>query len=153
LQEHTEATMRVQLAWVGVVGGLSLSAACSSGPVSASLVEPGARFEMSPGTTVTVQGTDLSVRFDRVVTDSRCPADALCVTAGDAELAFTFTRPGRPAGPVALRTSSPGNRHVTGDWVFVVAELWPYPYSSRDIDPRDYRATVLVDRDAQPARP
>jgi len=86
------------------------------------------------------------------VTDSRCPADAICITAGDAELAFSIGRDGRPPGPVALHAESPGNRLVIGEWVLVVTTLQPFPLSSRPIDPADYRATLFVDRNAAPAR-
>jgi hypothetical protein len=141
--------------WLAVAVGVAFVSltACSSNPMAPSAVDVGQRFELAPGDTVAVKGADLSLRFERVVTDSRCPGDALCITGGEAELAFTLTRTGRGAGPVSLRTSSPGDRYVSGAWVVVLAELAPYPFASRPpIDPRDYRATLFVDRAAQPAK-
>jgi len=36
----------------------------------------------------------VQVRFNRVLDDSRCPIDAICVWAGRAEVEVTFTQPG-----------------------------------------------------------
>jgi hypothetical protein len=121
-------------------------------PGDPSPVAVGERFEMSPGSSVAVSAADLVIVFDRVVTDSRCPADAICITAGDAELAFRLGRDGRTPGPVTLNAESPGNRLTSGEWVLVVVALQPYPLSSRPISPGDYRVTLLVDRSAEPAR-
>jgi hypothetical protein len=141
------------LAAAAALAALVAGAACSSSPTAPSpVVEVGQPFELAPGDTVAVKAAGLSLRFERVVTDSRCPGDAICITAGEAELAFTLIATDRGAGPVSLRTSSPGNRLVSGGWVVVLSELSPYPFASRPpIDPQAYRATLFVDRAAQPA--
>ena len=115
-------------------------------------VAMGSEFVLRPSETVSLSGTDAALRFEAVAGDSRCPADALCITAGDAELAFRLGRDGGAPSPVSLYAESPGNRLVSGEWVLVVQALQPYPLSSRPIDPADYRATLLVDRNAEPAR-
>ena len=110
--------------WLAVAVGAALVGwtACSSNPMAPSPVEVGQRFLLAPGDTVAVKGAELSLRFEQVVTDSRCPGDATCITGGEAELAFTLTRTGRGAGPVSLQTSSPGDRYVSGAWVVVLAD-------------------------------
>ena len=37
-------------------------------------------FTLAPGETIAIEGTSLSVRFNRITGDNRCPADALCGT-------------------------------------------------------------------------
>ena len=37
---------------------------------------------MTPGQRTSVDGTNLTLQFTGVSSDSRCPADALCITAG-----------------------------------------------------------------------
>ncbi|HKZ32160.1 MAG TPA: hypothetical protein VJ648_07360 [Vicinamibacteria bacterium] len=63
-------------------------AACAENPAGTP-VPTGREFLLHAGESVAVEGTDFSVRFDVVASDSRCPADALCVTLGDAEAIFT----------------------------------------------------------------
>jgi hypothetical protein len=74
------------------------------------------------------------------------------VTAGDAEVALSVRRGGRPADALALRTAESRNRAELGDWVLSFTRLDPYPFSNRTIAPGEYRATLRVDPVAQPAR-
>jgi hypothetical protein len=114
-------------------------------------VEPVREFVLAPGESAVVSRAGLTVRFDRVVNDSRCPADAICVTAGEAEVALTVRRGSRPAEALSLRTVESRNRAELGDWVLRLTALAPYPFSDRAIAPGDYRATLRVDPVAQPA--
>jgi hypothetical protein len=104
------------------------------------------RFSLAPGETASVQDTTVRVQFLRVSGDSRCPADALCIQGGDAIVHVRVT-------DAAL--SSDYDLHTGGPPQFVVsptgfrvelAELQPYPFSSRTIQPGDYRATLVVAR-------
>jgi hypothetical protein len=129
-----------------------LAAACSPG-VTGPVVEPVTEFVLAPGEAASVTSAGLTVRFERVTSDSRCPADALCVTAGEAEVAVWVRRDGRPADVLALRTVPNGSRAEVGDWVVSLVRLDPYPFSSQGpIAPGDYRATFKVDPAAPPAR-
>jgi len=128
-----------------------LLVSCSESPTRPT-VEPVSEFVLAPGDSAAVSGTGLAVRFERVVNDSRCPADALCVTAGDAEIALTVRRTGRPADGLSLHTGESRSRAEIGDWVLSLTGLAPYPFSDRTISPGDYRATLRVDPVAQPAR-
>jgi hypothetical protein len=132
-------------------GALSVLVSCSSSPTVPS-VEPVREFVLQVGDAVEVSGTGLRVRFERVTSDSRCPADALCITAGDAVVAVTVARAGRPSEAFSLRTDR-GNRAEIGDWGLSLTKLDPYPYSGRPIPAGDYKATFRVDPVAQPARP
>ncbi|HXG89326.1 MAG TPA: hypothetical protein VNJ02_13405 [Vicinamibacterales bacterium] len=91
-----------------------------------------------------IEGASLSVRFDRVSGDSRCPADAVCILGGDAIVHITATTDGA-ARQYELHT---GNmqpvRH--NDFTITLVQLSPYPFSSRTIAPDEYRATLRVTR-------
>jgi hypothetical protein len=68
-----------------------LTAAAQTDPVvvaqaDAREVAPGSSFRLALGSTVRIRGTDLHVTFDRVVEDSRCPVNVLCVWAGEVTL-------------------------------------------------------------------
>ena len=128
-----------------------LLVSCSSSPTRPS-VEPVSEFVLAPGETASVSGTGLTIGFERVVNDSRCPADAICITAGEAEVALSVRRVGRPAEALSLRTAESRNRAEIGDWVLSLTRLAPYPFSDHAIPAGDYRATLRVDPVAQPAR-
>jgi hypothetical protein len=121
------------------------AAACAHNPVSPS-VPTGREFELKAGDSVSVQGADFDLQFSHVAQDSRCPADAVCVWAGDAEAVFAVTRRGVPGSPVSLHTDANRGRQATvGDWSLTLSALQPYPYSGRPVAPSDYKATLRVD--------
>jgi hypothetical protein len=128
-----------------------LLVSCSSSP-SGPTVEPLSEFVLAPGESASLSSAGLTVRFDRVVNDSRCPANALCITGGEAEVALTVGRAGRPGDSLALRTAETRNRAEVGDWVLSLIQLAPYPFSSDPIAAGDYRATLRLDPVASPAR-
>jgi hypothetical protein len=124
------------VAWVSAV----LVAACSStGPSEARL---GEEFELSPNQIVSVAGTELTVGFRRVVGDSRCPIDALCVTEGSAGVELEVFGSGE-SNPIVLQTPLP---RVWTDGVYQldVLELRPQPVLGRVIKPEEYRVRLVV---------
>jgi hypothetical protein len=87
----------------------------------------------------------ISVRFEGVAGDSRCPADAFCVQGGDALVQIEVAPEGGPRQPYVLHTGD--MRPVShGDLTIALVQLAPYPFSANPIDPRDYRATLRVTR-------
>jgi hypothetical protein len=102
------------------------------------------RFTLAPGETASVQGLGVRLRFEGVTGDSRCPADALCIQGGDAIVKVAASG---DAGSVnlELHTGDLSKASVTyGNVRVSLVELQPYPFSSRTIEPGDYRATLLV---------
>jgi hypothetical protein len=134
------------------VGALSVLVSCASGPTVPS-VEPVREFVLAAGDGAMVSGTGLTVRFERVTNDSRCPADVVCIVAGNAVVAVTVAREGRPAEALSLRTEAAQSRAELGDWALSLTKVEPYPSTDRTIAPGDYQATFRVDPLAEPARP
>jgi len=93
-----------------LLGGLT---ACASGGAARS-VALGQSFTMQPGERVTLPGT-ATLRYVELVNDSRCPPDVQCIRAGDATLAFEFTRAGDVATKFTLNTDTPTSAPI-GDW-------------------------------------
>ena len=69
----------------GVIAG------CAGNPTQPSQFALGESFELRPGASAILQG-GLTITFDRVESDSRCPMDALCVWAGDAIVIVSLSR-------------------------------------------------------------
>ena len=107
-------------------------------------VAMGSEFVLRPSETVSLSGTDAALRFEAVAGDSRCPADALCITAGDATAVFTLTRGGASTN-LSLQTAGEGRRSTVEGLTLTLVRLDPYPYSSHPISPSDYRALLRAD--------
>jgi hypothetical protein len=84
------------------------------------------------------------MRFEEVANDSRCPIDAICVSAGDAVVIITVADE-LGSSRYELHTSITGSRSVSHRSLSVeIVELQPYPLSSRRTEPSAYRATFKV---------
>ena len=128
--------------------GFALAALLSGGACSESPTGPSAaldrEFTLAPGERMAIADTSLSVQFERVDGDSRCPADALCILGGDAVVAITVHDDGR-ARAYALHTGTMAPaRH--DQYTIALVTLAPYPFSATTIAPGDYRASLRVTR-------
>lgn len=113
--------------------------ACDESPTGPSLNE---EFTLAPGEAVTIPEAGLRVRFDGVDGDSRCPADVVCVQGGDAVVRITVSDRAT-AWHYELHTGDMAP--VTHDALTIgLVQLQPYPFSSRTIEPDEYRVTLTV---------
>jgi hypothetical protein len=126
-----------------VAASLASASACSSSPTGPT-APLDRQFTLAPGDRVRVAGTAVSVQFERVDGDSRCPADALCVLGGDAQVRISVHDDGR-VHHYALHTGDLTPIRHDG-LTIALLELSPYPFSARPIGPADYRATLRVTR-------
>jgi hypothetical protein len=129
----------------GLMLGLALLACAGcSDSVTGPTVELNAEATLAPGESVRVESTNLSLRFEGVEGDSRCPADAICILGGDAVARVTVIA-GDTQRSYELHTGS--MQPVRHDaFVIAMVTLAPYPFSARPIAPGDYRLTVRVTR-------
>ena len=130
-----------------LLAGTLLVAGCASSPTGPSGrgVPLGQPFRLGVGESASVQGAAFSLGFEQVVEDSRCPADALCVWAGDARLRAWARLDGHPRRDIELHTWQPNPLELDGVRIEVEA-LEPFPYSNVRIDPRGYVVTLVVTR-------
>jgi hypothetical protein len=109
--------------------------------------EPGAvdqTVTLGPGQSASITDTTVTLEFEGVTGDNRCPADAMCVLGGSATVKVEVA-------------SSSGNRTLTfetgklepveyGGLTVELTQLAPYPFSASPIKHEDYRATLRVTR-------
>jgi hypothetical protein len=96
------------------------------------------------GTSVSVPEAPATIAFERVVGDSRCPADALCLLGGDAIVRIEVTT---PAARAAYELHTGTERPVTHDDLTIhLVRVDPYPFSAHPIDPTTYRVTLRIVR-------
>jgi hypothetical protein len=125
---------------------LLLVAACDEGGGTGPSVPFGPRFTLAPGE-FTNLAPRTSFRFVGVTGDSRCPADAVCILGGDALVHVEIEQPDGQRLTHELHTGDSRRASaVYQDMRIELAELQPYPFSSRTINPQDYRATFAVTR-------
>lgn len=122
---------------------LLLVTGCSESPTSPT-IPLNREFVLAPGAAALIGGASMTIKFNGVTGDSRCPADAVCVWGGDAIVSLTVTSTG---GSRNHELHTGDMRPVTHDDVTIsLVQLAPYPFSSSPIQPGDYRATLKATR-------
>jgi hypothetical protein len=105
-----------------VAAAAAILTVCSSPTTSAN--ELPVIVDLAAGNRVSLVGQGVTLRFDSVVTDSRCPMGAFCIWAGQAILSFTLTGPNAPAsGRLLLASDRPDS---TLGVVLSAEEVTPY---------------------------
>ena len=103
-------------------------------------------FDLRVGASTQVEGTDLEVRFEGVPSDSRCPPDAKCISAGDATVVLRLAGAGKDAATHELHTPRGQKEAEHGSYVVSLVGLGPPPSSGRQTSAEDYVATLHVRR-------
>jgi hypothetical protein len=107
-------------------------------------VDLGDSFDLGVGESATLKNEGLTVTFNGVDEDSRCPSDVDCFWEGDAEVNVTISKPGyTPLNTVLHTTLSPQAASYNG-YTVTLNGLAPYPVSTSTIDLDDYVATFTV---------
>ncbi|MQY09375.1 hypothetical protein [Actinomadura macrotermitis] len=132
------------LRWVPVAVALPLLAAvCGAArltPEPERTVEPGAVFTLAPGGSARLAGTDLTVTFEGVGADSRCPVGVQCVWEGDATVKISDG-----AATHELHTSEGAVRSVrTHGHELELVDLTPARRADAAIEAADYRAGLRI---------
>jgi hypothetical protein len=125
---------------------VAVMAACTTmprgGTVQAPLGEP---FRLAQGETASITGTRLTVRFDSVVSDSRCPVGVQCIRAGEARVGFELRLGGANPQAVILATEGAEPRQAAYD-AFDVHLVALEPQPRTDVARPAYVATLRVVR-------
>ena len=104
----------------------------------------GQSFDLKAFNSATIAGEGLTVTFNGVLSDSRCPSDVSCVWAGNAEVQLILSKAGFPSDTVVVNTGlSPQSASYQG-YTVALQGLAPTPVSTSTIAPGDYVATLLV---------
>ena len=117
-------------------------AGCFNSPTGPDAVV-GTPFDLKAGA-VSALPDGSRLRFDRVVADSRCPMDALCVWAGDATLSVTLSASKGGAESREIHTQPTGSQLSYANYTISLTALAPYPRSTQKISAGDYIATFVV---------
>jgi len=123
-------------------------AACTANSPNTPTGPVNAQFVLAPGQTAAVPNTNLQLAFVGVLGDSRCPADAFCIQAGDAIVRVDVVPKSGAPRSYDLHTGDVQPVHYD-DVTIALEILSPYLFSSRTIAPAEYRATLRVTREGK----
>jgi hypothetical protein len=114
-----------------------IAAALAGGPIDVSLRH---------GEYKRVAAAQLGVAFNRVLGDSRCPIDAVCVWMGDALVEVELTAAGGRTGKLELHTTLEPKSQVWNGVKVTLLELQPAPRASEPTRPAAYSVRLQLER-------
>lgn len=118
----------------------ALLSACA--PATASQALP-ATVEVNYGEETVVN--NLTLRFNTVIEDSRCPADAICIQAGQARISVSMTVNGQRELLELTNVPDGGQPVEFQGYRISLQDLQPYPLASQPTNPEAYQATILIE--------
>lgn len=121
----------------------AIPVACDDEPTGP---EPGESFTLAVGESEILDTVHARVRFLSVSEDSRCPLRAQCVWAGDGAVVLEIAPAGADAAEDTLHTNPESGpiSAVLGRYELTLLGLDPYPDTPGEIEPDEYRATLVL---------
>lgn len=115
-----------------------------SAPITTAVL--GEQFQLKLNQTVSIESENIMVRFVKVVEDSRCPADVVCVWEGQVKILVDVNRDQDHTNSFNLtsRAGESFNIEVFDGYSMSLLKVEPYPESSKTIEPSEYIATLTV---------
>ena len=139
---------------------ICILSACQPGETSSSPVTGNVNEEitLAPGQSASVTGTDLTITFDSIVSDERCPSEVECAATGPVTVSLSVQQGSGSPTDFTLQTfteqngRSPNvqfegvtNRTLVGEFLIQLLSVTPYPINlTARIEPAEYRIGLLV---------
>jgi hypothetical protein len=106
----------------------------------------GQEFEVRLGRQVSIEHEGLTVAFNSLVEDSRCPQGVTCVWAGNGKVLLRLSKTGKRPALMRLNTNLDPKQDAYRGYDVKLVDLRPYPKKDVSIKKRDYVATLIVTR-------
>jgi hypothetical protein len=123
-----------------ILGFAALLAACNS----AAAPRLGEEFTLRVGQSAAITELNLWMRFNRVVDDSRCPANVSCVWEGDGAVVIEVAPLNGDSKEDTLHTTLDPRSIPLGRAELQLVKLEPYPATPDPIAPGDYIVTLAT---------
>jgi len=147
--------MRGLLTGASVVLAAQVVSSCAAGPGPEQVTRDVKRLEtrldqpveVRVGVTVEVGGEPITITFERVTEDSRCPTGVNCVWAGDATVRLRAEAPQADRAALDLHTHVSKAREADyRGYRIRLVQLVPWPKEGSTPSPDQYVATIVVSR-------
>ncbi len=136
LTVQTEAIMKVLILTLIAVFGITTIATAQSPD----------KFELKAGKEKTAKRSKLKVKFIAVLEDSRCPAGAQCVWAGNAKIKISVTSKRLGTKIFEINTEMGPKGDQFDGYAINLESLTPSPTAVGKIDPKKYKAKFTIVR-------
>ncbi len=103
-------------------------------------------FQLALGQTARLPSENLSIAFQAVVEDSRCPVNVQCVWAGNASVTLEVVQAGQSNKTLTLNSTIEPHAANYGNFRIRFEDLKPQPQADRTIQPGEYRLSLSVTR-------
>jgi hypothetical protein len=131
---------------VSVVISAAMAGCARTSPAEPALLTASVDSEVGlrVGQVLEVGDLPLRIRFEGVASDSRCPADVVCVWEGDAGVVLRIMAGGGAGETVEVHTALEPRDHSAAGYVISLETLAPEPMSGSSIPQAEYLATIRV---------
>lgn len=134
--------MKTKIVFALIISSLILLTACSAARTFAD-----GQYVLKVGESISNAAGSVKIRFVEVLEDSRCPADATCIWAGQAKVLVEVKN-----GTVAQQYTLTLDTLLEGDvnsidiesYTITLVQVDPYPLASQPIDFADYSITLDI---------
>ena len=127
------------LAMIGILVGCT-----GAGVLKASL---GQEVSLAIGQTAQLENEPLTVRFDAIAEDSRCPINGECFWEGEVSCNVTAIHQGSPSAlTLTQRGLTRGPAETTYQAYRLIYNVEPYPKAGKHISTEDYRLNLTVEK-------
>jgi hypothetical protein len=116
----------------------------ASTPPAALTVASGGSITVGMDQAIYLAGTQTALRLIAVTEDSRCPIDAVCISAGQAKVVFSVWESGKHLRDITLSTATGTNSQILDNLRVTLSGLSPTPSSSTTLSSSAYSAKLDV---------
>lgn len=106
----------------------------------------GERFTLNPGQTAVIEPEGLRVKFEKILNDSRCPGDTICIWQGQVQSLLTISVDGEGEQLTLTQSGSEPAAFQTYHQFYFEFSITPYPESEEPLLLSDYRLNLKITR-------
>jgi hypothetical protein len=123
---------------------VSLSPLFAQQPRRAEVVRLDQEFELKINQEATIEGEGLTITFESVLEDGRCPEGVDCVWAGNAKIKIRMNKQNHKPGAAMLNTGVSPKGVLYYNYEIKLAKLNPPRKADKAVDPNEYKASLIV---------
>ena len=120
---------------------------CSSGDAAGIKASLGQEFVLPANQQAAIIDGGLTIKFESVITDSRCPKGVTCIWAGEAKCQMQITYNGSTSNIIYTVTGgTDGYSQSAFNNYLAYFKLEPYPEAGKQIGSQDYKLLLKIAR-------
>jgi hypothetical protein len=111
----------------------------------------GQEVSLRIGQTAQIQNEPLSIRFNGIAGDSRCPRGVTCIWAGEVKCDVVVTLKGESSNITLTQSGADQSSKTTYNDYRLIYSVEPYPEAGKQISTAEYRLNLTVEKLPQSA--